>query len=85
MLSLNLSKCLHHKVLPTLQSIPLMTNGPLYLIAHDSFCHDQHASPRSDNQFRIVVFAWMCVYVCVYDTVAESVRSGSIAVMSGVY
>ena len=33
----------------------------------------------SHDQFHIVVFVWMCV------AVAESVRSGSVAVVSGIY
>ena len=42
---------LHHKVLPTLQSIPLMTNGPLYPITQDSSCHGQHTMPRNPWSF----------------------------------
>ena len=38
---------LHHNVLPTLQSVPLMTNGPLYPITQDSSCHGQHTMPRN--------------------------------------
>ena len=38
---------LHHNVLPTLQSIPLMTNGLLYPITQDSSCHGQHTMPRN--------------------------------------
>ena len=40
----------------------------------------------SHDQFRIVVFAWMCVsvYVCVCVAVADIVRSGSVAVVSGI-
>ena len=43
---------LHHNVLPTLQSIPLMTNGPLYPITQDSSCHGQHTMPRNPWSFR---------------------------------
>ena len=35
----------------------------------------------SNDQFHIVVFAWMCVCVIV----AESVQSGSVVVVSGIY
>ena len=42
---------LHHNVLPTLQSIPLMTNGPLYPITQDSSCHGQHIMPRNPWSF----------------------------------
>ena len=42
---------LHHNVLPTLQSIPLMTNGPLYPITQDSSCHGQHTMPRNPWSF----------------------------------
>ena len=60
---------LHHNVLPTLQSIPLMTSGPLYPITQDSSCHHFDTASiqclethdHSHDQFRIVVFAWMCV------------------------
>ena len=63
-----------------------MANGPPCPITQDSSCHDQHTMPRkpiviSHDQFRIVVFAWMCVCVAV----AESVRTGSVAVVSGIY
>ena len=36
---------------------------------------------NSHDQLRIAVFAWMCVCVAV----VESVRSGSVAVVSGIY
>ena len=42
-------------------------------------CLETH--DHSHGQFRIDVFAWMCVCVAV----AESVRSGSVAVVSGIY
>ena len=42
---------LHHNVLPTLQSVPLMTNGPLYPITQDSSCHGQHTMPRNPWSF----------------------------------
>ena len=38
---------LHHNVLPTLQSIPLMTNGLFYPITQDFSCHGQHTMPRN--------------------------------------
>ena len=38
---------LHHNVLPTLQSIPLMTNGSLHPIIQDSSCNGQHTMPRN--------------------------------------
>ena len=47
---------LHHNVLQTLQSIPLMTNGPLYPITQDSSCHGQHAMPRNPWSF-----PWPCI------------------------
>ena len=42
---------LQHNVLPTLQSIPLMTNEPLYPITQDSSCHGQHTMPRNPWSF----------------------------------
>ena len=51
---------LHHNVLPTLQSIPLMTNGPLYPITQDSSCHGQHTMPRSPWSF-----PWPVPHSCV--------------------
>ena len=42
---------LHRNVLPTLQSVPLMTNGPLYPITQDSSCHGQHTMPRNPWSF----------------------------------
>ena len=36
-----------YNVLPTLQSIPLMTNGLLYPITQDFSCHGQHTMPRN--------------------------------------
>ena len=41
-------------------------------------CLETH--DHSHDQFRIVVFAWMCERVAV----AESVRSSSVAVVSGI-
>ena len=58
---------LHHNVLPTLQSIPLMTNGPL-LANHKGILLPQPAYNASKpmiishDQFGIVVF---CMSVCV--------------------
>ena len=51
--------------------IPPAMTSLQYLETHDHY-HDQ---------FRIAVFAWMCVCVAV----AESVRSSSVAVVSGIY
>ena len=57
---------LHHNVLPTLQSIPLMTNGPLYPITQDSSCHGQHTMPRNPWSFPWPVpHSWVCMNVCV--------------------
>ena len=57
---------LHHNVLPTLQSIPLMTNGPLYPITQDSSCHSQHTMPRSPWSFPWPVpHSCVCMNVCV--------------------
>ena len=42
---------LHHNVLPTLQPIPSMTNGPLCPITQDSSCHGQHTMPRNPWSF----------------------------------
>ena len=42
---------LHRNVLPTLQSVPLMTNEPLYPITQDSSCHGQHTMPRNPWSF----------------------------------
>ena len=57
---------LHHNVLPTLQSIPSMTNGPLYLITQDSSCHGQHTMPRNPWSFPWpVLHSWVCMNVCV--------------------
>ena len=57
---------LHHNVLPTLQSIPLMTNGPLYPITQDSSCHGQHTMPRNPWPFpRPVPHSCVCMNVCV--------------------
>ena len=57
---------LHHNVLPTLQSIPLMTNGPLYPITQDSSCHGQHTMPRNPWSFPWPVpRSWVCMNVCV--------------------
>ena len=50
---------LHHNVLPTLQSIPLMTNGPLYPITQDSSCHGQHTMPRNPWSFPMTSSAQM--------------------------
>ena len=78
---------LHHNVLLTLQSIPLMTNGPLYPITQDSSCHGQHTMPRNPWSFPWPV-PHCCVLhecVCVCVAVAESVRSSSVAVVSGIY
>ena len=55
---------LHHNVLPTLQSMPLMTNGPLYPITQDSSCHGQHTinipqdlySVSSETPYRIILW-----------------------------
>ena len=56
---------LHHNVLPTLQSIPLMTNGPLYAITHDSSCHGQHTMPRNPWSFPWPVpHSCVCMNVC---------------------
>ena len=57
---------LHHNVVPTLQSIPLTTNGLLYPITQDSSCHGQHTMPRNPWSFPMtssayLCFAWMCV------------------------
>ena len=75
---------LHHNVLPTLQSIPLMTNGPLYPITQDSSCHGQHTMPRSPWSFPWPV-PHSSVCMNVFVAVAESVRSGSVGVVSGIY
>ena len=57
---------LHHNVLPTLQSIPLMTNGPLYPITHVSSCHGQHTMPRNPWSFPWPVpHGCVCMNVCV--------------------
>ena len=57
---------LHHNVLPTLQSIPLMTNGPLYPITQDSSCHGQHTMPRNPWSFpRPVPHSCVFMNVCV--------------------
>ena len=57
---------LHHNVLPTLQSIPLMTNGPLYPITQDSSCHGQHTMPRNPWSFPWPVpHSCVCMNVCV--------------------
>ena len=75
---------LDHNVLPTLQSVPLMTNGP----DHTGFLLPRPAYNASKpmvishDQFRVAV-SCMNMYVCV--AVAESVRSGSVAVVSGIY
>ena len=42
-------------------------------------CLETH--DHSHDQFHIAVFAWMCMCVAV----AESVRSSSVAVVSGIY
>ena len=42
---------LHRNVLPTLQSVPLMTNGPLYPITQEFSCHGQHTMPRNPWSF----------------------------------
>ena len=43
----------------------------------------------SHDQFRIILFAWMCVCVCVRVcvcwAVAKRVRSGSVAVVSDIF
>ena len=44
---------LHHNVLPTLQSIPLMTNGPLYPITQDSSCYGQHTMPFMKTHLKV--------------------------------
>ena len=77
---------LHHNVLPTLQSIPLMTNGPLYPFTQDSSCHAQNTMPRNPWSFPItcsaeLYFAW--IGLCV--VVAERVHSRSVAVVSSIY
>ena len=75
---------LHHNVLPTLQSSPWMTNGPLYPITQDSSCHGQHTMPRSSWSFPWPVpHSCVCMNVCV--AVAEIVRSSFVAVVSGIY
>ena len=57
---------LHHNVLPTLQSIPLMTNRPLYPITQDSSCHGQHTMPRNPCSFPWPVpHSCVCINVCV--------------------
>ena len=57
---------LHHNVLPTLQSIPLMTHGPLYPITQDSSCHGQHTMPQSPWSFPWPVpQSSVCMNVCV--------------------
>ena len=57
---------LHHNVLPTLQSIPLMTSGPLYPITQDSSCHGQHTMPRNPWSFPWPVpHSCVCMNVCV--------------------
>ena len=57
---------LHHNVLPTLQSIPVMTNGPLYPITQDSSCHGQHTMPRNPWSFPWPVpHSCVCMNVCV--------------------
>ena len=75
---------LHHNVLPTLQSIPLMTNGPLYPITQDSSCHGQHTMPRNPWSFPWPVPHTCVLHECVCVAVAESVRSSSVAVVSGI-
>ena len=42
---------LHHNVLPTLQSSPLMTNGPFYPITQGFSCHGQHTMPQNPWSF----------------------------------
>ena len=76
---------LHHNVLPTSQSIPLMTNGPLYPITQDSSCHGQHTMPRNPWSFPWPVPHSCDLHECVCVAVAESVRSSSVAVVSGIY
>ena len=76
---------LHHNVLPTLQSIPLMANGPLYPITQDSSCHGQHTMPRNPWSFPWPVPHCCVLHECVCVAVAESVRSSSEAVVSGIY
>ena len=57
---------LHHNVLPTLQSIPLMNNEPLYPITQDSSCHGQHTMSRSPWSFPWPVpHSCVCMNVCV--------------------
>ena len=57
---------LHHNVLPTLQSIPLLTNGPLYPITQDFSCHGQHTMPRNPWSFPPPVpHGCVCMNVCV--------------------
>ena len=57
---------LHHNVLPTLQSIPLMTSGPLYPITKDSSCHGQHTMPRNRWSFPWpVLHSCVCMNMCV--------------------
>ena len=90
-LSVCLSVCLkvnslHHNVLPTLQSTPLMTNGPLYpavagfLLPWPAY---NASKPMiiSHDKFRIIVLAWTCVCVAM----AGSVRSGSVAVVRSIF
>ena len=76
---------LHHNVLPTLQSIPLNDQWAS-LPDHTGFLLPQPAYNASKpmiishDQFRTVVFAWMCV-CCI----ADSMHGGSVAVVSGIY
>ena len=77
---------LHHNVLPT--TINPFNDQWASLPDHTRFLLPRSAYNASTpviishHQFRIVVF---CTNVCVCVAVAESVRSGSVAVVSSIY
>ena len=62
-----------------------MINGLLYPITQHFSCHGQHTMPRIPWSFPMTSSAQLCLheYACV--AVAESVRGGSVAVVSGIY
>ena len=62
-----------------------MTNWPLHPITQDSSCHGQHTMPRNPWSFPWPVPHNCVLHECVSAAVAESVRSGSVAAVSGIY